>query len=228
MDEDTLDAQATGNDGTDSEVPAGVQARIDELTGKFRGMERSVQEKDQQILQLTNRLLEVTGQKAAPQADPLDELLKDTDPEDVRRMDAVIQKRMAPMLQRLEQLTGQLHESRAQNALGQVEDPEVRQHAQRLIQGWRQKGVYGTVATEEDAILMAEGIVAKERRNKPDAERERRAFNDAEQPLSGVRAAQPGARKRGVVDLSGFDADQLAAKLRENPALEDQLGDFEF
>ena len=234
---DPLDAQATdeNNDPTgadtqpDESAPSGVQARIDELVGKFRGMERVVAEKDQQISQLTSRLLDMTGQRA-PEADPLDAMLKDTDPEDVKRVSAIVERAMKPFAQRIEQLTGQLHESRAGNALAQVQDPEVRQRAQRLIDGWRKQGVFGSVATERDAILMARGMVAEESESAPQrAERERIAFNGNEPPLSSVRAAPAGRNqtRRNGIDLTGLDAEALAEKLRANPGLEDQLGDFE-
>ncbi len=203
-------------------VSPGVQARFDEMTARIHELSRGMQVKDEQVFQLTQELVR---RSASSQQSPVDPVLQNIDPEDREKFGAMFkhysQSIVEPLQQQIASLTSQMLDTRAQGALAQVQDKEVREAAQSLINGWKSKGVYGSVATEEDAVLMAEGMVARKNKGKT----ERANFNNSEAPLSGGRATPANPSQKKGPDLSNMSVEQIAANMRE---IESQIGDIEF
>jgi hypothetical protein len=224
--EDTQDAQ--GSTEGQSEQPTGVspglQARIDELVGQREEFRREAAASREQNAEFMREILRL--QRGAPAPEPVNPLIEGLDPSDRAKMEAVIDARtkamLAPMFERLDQIAGVVHTTRAQSALSGIDDPQIRKDASALLEGFRRAGHLDRgIATEDDAILLAKGR-AYDRMRK---QLEHKEFNDAESPLSGGRAVPVSAGRKPGFDLSKMSPEDIIQNMAE---IEKQVGDLEF
>lgn len=190
MDPDAQGENVQADSPDRSNMSDGVQARFNEMTARFRDLERVVAQKDELIHDLASKL--TSRHEGAP--DPTEAIISEIDEDDRKRFDALFKRYTAPYEQRNKMLEEQLQAMRQQTMLASVQDAQERELAQKYISAWQKQGVLGTVATEEDAILMARGKLAGTRQ----------PYGSAETGMSGARApqpTQPTATKLGVDDL---------------------------
>lgn len=168
MENDTPSAQA--------QVPpqqenSGIQARIDELTAKFRQAEESNQKLQQQIMEATAREAEASRrladqyqratQPVAQVEDPLAQYKDRLDPvavEALQRSNAMLQQQMEERLRKMQaQYEAQqaTYAVRHEIAVTPGLPPEVAQKAEQLMSAWRAQG--WNVPTAKDAIHIALG-----------------------------------------------------------------------
>lgn len=159
-----------------SQVLPGVQARINELTAKFREQERKVmeaqasnqylQEQNQQLMQA---LLQRQQEVKATQPDPLAQL-----PEETRQVfDAVL----SPLKQQLEEQKRMLEQARlatgAQAEMMQLDallanqkaPPQLAMMAKQQLMTFRQRGLDPRTASVQDALRLAWGDYAMQLAN---------------------------------------------------------------
>ncbi len=227
MSDEAPSAQGNLPETTDtaaSQPPAdtsGVQARINELTARYHESERRSAAQQDQLMQLTAELVRARN-PVVPQVDPI---VASIDPGDRDKFAAMFKHYAAeitgPLERRVAQLQGSLQQTRASSVLGSIDNPEIKQEAERLISGWRNAGLLGSVTTEEDAVLMAKGKFY----DKAQSKKERTGFNDSESPLSGVRAAPTNSGKKRRFDVGSMSQEDILANMNE---IEKEMGDVEF
>jgi hypothetical protein len=152
--------------------PSGAEARINELTAKYREAERMNQEAtvrtkayEDQVSQLVQALAAQQSQRPAhePEAPAIN-----IDPETQKLLNYVlspIQKQLKDtqaQLAQMQQVGGAQQEFFHVDALGQQSKapPEVVAAAKQTIMAWRAKGISASVANAKDALLLAAGEVA--------------------------------------------------------------------
>lgn len=184
------DPQVTQGQQPEAETPSnnvsnGVQARIDELTAKFRETERVVAEKDAQIAALIQAQLSTQSQyQPQPNLAPQVEI----DPEEAKKYDAYL----GPKLKAMEQLVQRLEQAQVQNQFQQFQNqapPEVVKRAQELQLAWQRSGKTGWVA--QDALTFAYGEYNLKQAQQGNARNEQRAFNQASRNVSMQAAPSP-------------------------------------
>jgi len=172
-------------------VPEGIQKRFDELTANWRQTEAKLQEREQAFQQLQQHNAELVSLVAtlAPKATEPQAPAVDIDPDEKRKVEAVLSPQLKAMEQRLAALQAQLAESRFQQVAAQ-EDPRVVAEAQKLLQVWQRNGYSGW--TQEDAIVYARGkLAASDRQTKAQNTSALQSFNQLGQPLVAGSAPPP-------------------------------------
>ncbi len=187
MDNENPIAQGPGNaaEPQNSNPNPGVQARIDELTAKFRETERLVQDKDAQIAALIQAQLQLQApqQHQAP-AQPQVQI----DPEEAAKLEAF----MSPRMKQLEAMVQRLEAANVAqqfNQYKQTAPPEVLKRAQELQLAWQRSGKQGWVP--EDAFTYAYGEYNLKQGQQQSAVQQQRQFNQATQNVTMQSAPAP-------------------------------------
>lgn len=184
------------------EKESGVQARINELTKKYRDQERDNQALRQQNQELMQTMTQTLVARSQPQEVP-----PEFDPEEKKRLDYLL----SPLQKQIAQMSAQLAASgvasEVQAAAKSNTPPEVVAHAAQLAAAWRRQGIPGT---PQDAITYAMGqyvlgkgeeeeVVATQRQN----------FNKG---AGTVQTGQGGntSRKTGPKQLSDAEVERLS------------------
>ncbi len=189
----------TANDTSQQATPegqqAGLQKRFDELTAQKYAAERALAEQQGQFNQL---MAAVTAQQL--QAQQAQQPRIEIDPEEVRRVEAVI----GPQLKQMQQMMGQLQETLQMQQLHTsapayvpqqiAQNPEVIARAQTLLRGWRANNV---PATPQDAMMHASAEFLFKQQGNPQANRQAvQTFNaGGSAPLSNAAPASSAPRQ---------------------------------
>lgn len=180
-------AQGTGNaaEPQSGNPNPGVQARIDELTAKYRQTESALADKDAQIAALIQAQLQM---QQVPQPQQVQAPQVQIDPERQAELDAYMTPRMKQleaMVQRLEsaQVAQQFHQYK------QVAPPEVLKRAQELQLTWQRSGKQGWVP--EDAFTYAYGEYNLRQGQANQARTAQQQFNTASQNVNMQSAPAP-------------------------------------
>lgn len=205
-----------------SEVPAGVQKRLDELTAKFREKERQVE----QLMMQQNELLARQALATMPQAVPEEE--DDLNPEDKKRLERYIAKTVKPLEEQLAKVNGFLQQQERASVdrevdqrLSKLNNPALAAKVEELMRNWANHPVYRT-ATKKDAYYIALGMLQDEGvENVSKARDEAGRFQkNAQQqvvtgsPSSRSRAAAP-APVAFEKDISEMSPDELVKYIEE-------------
>lgn len=165
---------------------SGVEARINELTAKFRDAERAVADKDAQISALIQAQLAQQTQVRQPEQTQQVEI----DPEFAKAADAwggPKLKQLQDTIARLEAATVQ-----AQFATLQASEPaEVVKRAQELQLAWQRSGKQGWVP--QDALTYARGEHYAKVAQTGQARQAQQNFNQATQNVNMSAAPTPAA-----------------------------------
>jgi len=174
-----------------SSAPEGFQKRIDELTANFRQAEAKWQEREQAYQQLQQHNAELVSLVAtlAPKAQDPQVPAVDIDPEEQRKVKAVISPELKALQQQLAAVQAQLEATEFQ-AVAAKEDPRVIAEAEKLKRAWAQQGYTGWKA--RDAIVYARGLLAEQdRHNRAQNTAALQSFNSLGQPLVAGSAPPP-------------------------------------
>lgn len=192
----TAQGQSAGTESQNNEgqnVSPGVQARIDELTARLRETERQAKEKDDQLMAALQAMAVAQPVYQAPQAPPVE-----IDPEEKRRLDAILGPQLAALEAQNKRVEAMLSQFQFQQA-AQSAPSEVQAEAQKLLGAWKSQGKTGWVP--EDALLVAEAIVARKKgQSASGATQQRQEFNQQQQAISQqpVGGAPAPSIRRGV------------------------------
>lgn len=164
---------------------AGVEARIAELTAKFREAERVAADKDAQIAaliqaQLANQQAYARQESAQPQVE--------VDPEFAKAADAYV----SPKLKQLQDTIARLEAATVQAQFAQLqasEPPEVVKRAQELQLAWQRSGKQGWVP--QDALVYARGEHYARQSQANVARTQQQNFNQASNNVSMASAPTP-------------------------------------
>lgn len=167
-------------------VPEAVQQRFDELTGTIHEMRRQAEANNQlqQELIAQNAALNVR-MLTAPQAQPAGpQIPEGMDPTAAQYMAKLVAETMAQnnqvLEQRISQLVGGIRQSQQQTEFQQATagvDPAVAKEAAKFMQAWARAGNTGWTA--QDAVIYAEGALARTNRVNQNRMRPNGESNDA-------------------------------------------------
>lgn len=222
MEHEQPSAQADQNTNPQQEGQ-GIQARINELTAKYRQQEENSQKLQQQLLESAAREAEMArkyaemAQKPAQAPAPVDPLAHLKDKLDPIALEAFDAQRNAMQRQFEQQMAAMQRQLATQTAALQVQSlaaqvpglpPAVAQEAVQLVQQWRAQGI--NFATEQDAIDIALGKYQRGQMARA-APVLHYAQNPAAPAVTPGFAPPPASRKKSLPD--NFDslspADQL-------------------
>lgn len=171
---DTIDPSAQGTEvqqevSQETQQPTGFQARIDELTAKFRTEQENNQKLQAQLLEQATRQSDLQAellrqrtqpaQQAAP-ADPLAPFRDKLEPTAVQALEALMEAQRREYSASIAQMQRQTSAQQAVYNIRQVigstpgVDQEAAQRAEQLFIGWSQQGLN---YTPEDALNFALG-----------------------------------------------------------------------
>ena len=198
-------ADNAGQPAVPQENPnSGFQARIDELTARFHESQRTV---DAQNLTIQQLIAAQAAAAAQPQYQVQQEPVPEMDPEEQRKLDYLIKKSQAPLMEEIQRLQGMMGTQLVQGAathpvLQQYNRPELNQRVQQLVNDFNKRGlIQRGIATVDDAVKIAVGEFAmKEFTSRQPGRDERGRFNGNQQVIAqqGVQGGQGQGAPNGV------------------------------
>lgn len=190
-----------------NEERSGVEARINELTAKFRSAERRAEQAEAQAREA---MAVLTQRLAQPQVTQEPD---NTDPD----LKAALERHLSPLQQEIRKLSAKLEaqgvEAEVRQQVGSEYPVEVVQIASRVMAEWKINGVRGNL---EDALDYAFGKYTRAQQQQGrTAEGQRQNFNrSASQVLSGQGGSGSPSRK-GAKTLSDTEIEQLSPDQQE-------------
>ncbi len=214
-------AQGQETEPETPEKPSGIEARINELTAKFREAERALNERSNQVAERDAQIATLLTTLAAGRQEPVQTQQVDIDPDEQRKFDALMSPRMLQMQRQLERLEQELSASQFRQVATGVE-PEVAKRAQELMGAWKRNGYSGW--TPEDAVTYAQGeLLRKQKSVAQTANQQRQEFNTLSHGVTSQQNSPPPAQARSVKIPKNID--QLPAN-KQAEIYEQELGDF--
>lgn len=165
----------------------GFEKRINELTARFRGAEEVIAQKDAQLSEMVRTMSEMAMRQQQPvQAEPPVEI----DPEERRKLEAILtpyQRRMEQMMANLEQ---QVAVREVQTVASQYGDDRLQNRAVQLMESWRKQGFSGW--QPRDAVRYAAGeLYEAEKLKAAQGQGEQQRFNQLSNNVITGQSAPP-------------------------------------
>jgi len=181
---------------------AGFEKRINELTAKFRGAEESIAQKDAQLSEMVRTVSELAMRQQAPvAAEPPVEI----DPEERRRLEAILtpyQKRMEQMMANLE---SQVAVREVQTVAAQFGDERLQSRALQLMDAWKKQGFTGW--QPRDAVRYAAGeLYEADKLKSASGQNEQQRFNQLGNNMLTGQSAPPASIASNGALPTNFDS----------------------
>lgn len=183
------EAGAAQPDNKSENALPGVQARIDELTAKFRQAEDQLAAKDAQITAILASIASGQGSRNAAQepAQPPVEI----DPDEQKKLDYLLAQRMGPLQAMIERLERTQVAQQFQQYEQQV-PPEVLKRSQELQLAWARSGKQGWVP--QDALTYAYGEYNLKAAQTGQARQAQHQYNQAASNVTMQSSAPPASQ----------------------------------